>query len=130
MANEACGYQQIHQLLDNYFEGLYLADSAQLSKVFHDNAQYVNATAGQYLCLNKAQYMAVINNRVSPESRGDARYSKVLQIMFSGGALAHVTLTMDMLGNRYLDYLTLVLHENRWQIIAKVFEITGSASSG
>ena len=112
---------EISELMQAYFDGLYAADSAQLRQVFHPRLAYVCATEGDELCLDLDTYMARVDTRQPPAARAEIRQDEVKGISLVGERLAHVQARMTMMGRTYHDELTLIRHDERWQIVTKVF---------
>ena len=114
-------HAEIRDLMERYFEGLYQSDSAVLRTVFHDDLAYVNGTAGTYEHMNLDAYMARIDARTPPASRGDARDEVIERITLKGDRIGLVEARMAMLGRNYQDLLTLVHTEAGWRVLTKVF---------
>lgn len=113
--------------MEAYFTGLHQADSDILRTVFHPDAVYVNATAGDYLHHTMPDYMAIIDKRTSPETLGEPKSGEILSIELDGEQMAFVKARMSMLGRNYLDFLTFVKTDGRWQIMSKVFSYQATA---
>lgn len=111
----------IHGLMQRYFDGLYQSDSTVLRTVFHDDMAYVNGTARNYEHMDLKKYMARIDARTPPASRGDPREEVVERITLKGDRIGLVEARMTMLGRNYQDLLTLVQTEGGWRIMTKVF---------
>ena len=114
-------HRQVLRLMEVYFEGLYLADSAMLRTIFHPKLSYICATQGDEMYLDLETYLARIDNRVPPAQRGDPRDESVLEIAFGSDRIARITARMSMLGRDYLDFLTLVRDGADWRIVTKAF---------
>lgn len=114
-------YEQIITVLEAYFEGLYQADSDILRPLFHDDARYVNTVAGDYKNYSMIEYLTVVRDRTSPATLGQLREDHIISVEFDGENMGFAKLSMTMLGRKYLDYLTLMYSDNRWQIVSKVF---------
>lgn len=114
-------FKDVSTLMQDYFDGLYQADSQVLRGVFHPNLAYVCATKDDPLYLDLEQYMERIDAREAPAKRGDVRHEEVLSIAFVTPRLAHVTCRMALMGRDYVDHLTLVPHLGAWRIVTKVF---------
>lgn len=117
----AADYQAVVALMEQYFDGLYQADSAVLRQVFHPQLAYVCATRGDELYLDLESYMARIDQREAPAARGEERKEAILEIAFGNDRLAQVTARMTMMGRAYLDMLTLVKDGTDWRVVTKVF---------
>ena len=122
-------FNAVIAVLQDYFEGLYRSDTKILKKVFHPQAIYACASDGTLLALRMEEYFAVVDQRPSPASRGDARTDRVLSIDFIGPLTAVARVQCSILPKHFTDSLTLVLVEGRWQIISKVFHYELEAGS-
>lgn len=112
---------EIQELMTRYFEGLYQSDSQILRTVFHHDLTYVNGTAGTYEHMNLEAYMARIDARTSPASRGDERDEAVERITLKGDRIGLIEARMTMLGRNYQDLLTLIHTDDGWRVLTKVF---------
>ncbi len=111
----------ISQLMQRYFDGLYLSDSAGLESVFHPRAHYVCATGSELVYLTLSDYLALVAARPSPASRNEPRQDKIVSLEFAGPNTAAVR-AHCAIGNKYFtDLLTLIRIEGNWRIISKVF---------
>lgn len=112
---------EIRTLLGRYFEGLYHSDSKVLRSVFHADLSYVNGTAGTYEQMGLEAYMARIDARTPPASRGDPREEVIERIALKGDRIGIVEARMTMMGRNYQDLLTLINTEDGWRVLTKVF---------
>lgn len=115
-------------VLQVYFDGLHHSDTQRLRRVFHPRALYACATEGTLLALGMGEYFPLVEQRASPASRGDARADRIVSIEFAGPVTALARVECAILPKRFVDLLTLVKLEGRWQVIAKVFhyELAGA----
>lgn len=111
----------IRAVLQTYFDGLYQSDVARLREVFHPQAVYACATAEPVVILRMDEYFPIVEQRVSPASRGDARSDRILSIEFAGPVTALARVECALLPKHFTDLLTLIHVDGRWQVIAKVF---------
>ncbi|MEM7076817.1 MAG: nuclear transport factor 2 family protein [Pseudomonadota bacterium] len=111
----------IHALMGRYFDGLYHSDSKVLRTVFHEDLAYVNGTSGTYEHMDLEAYMARIDARTPPASRGDPREEVVERIALKGDRIGLVEARMTMLGRNYQDLLTLIHTDDGWRVLTKVF---------
>lgn len=108
-------------LLGQYFDGLHHSDTQRLRAVFHPQAIYASASDGALLHRTMADYFAVVDQRPSPASRNEARTDRILAIEFAGPVTGFARVACSIGPKRFIDLLTLVFLDGRWQIIAKVF---------
>lgn len=114
-------HDEIYHLLEQYFEGLYRSDSKTLRGVFHRDLAYVNGTAGTYEHMDLEAYMARIDARTPPASRGDPREEVVERITLKGDRIGVVEARMTMMGRNYQDLLTLIHTDDGWRVLTKIF---------
>jgi Putative lumazine-binding len=107
--------------LQIYLDGLYESDTTRLRQVFHPDAIYACATEGDLHKLSMAEYFPIVDQRPSPASRNDPRSDRILEIQFAGPVTAFARVECAIAPKSFIDFLTLVKLDGRWQIISKVF---------
>jgi hypothetical protein len=120
----AAAYEEVAALIQDYFDGLYYSDTQRLRHAFHPEAVYATASEDEPLILRMNEYFEVVDNRPSPASRGEHRTDHILSIEFAGPVTAVVKLQCSIYPKHFIDLLTLIRVDGRWQIIAKVFHFT------
>jgi Putative lumazine-binding len=115
-------------VVETYFDGLHHSDTGRLRSVFHPLAQYVTVSDGALLHRDMPTYFDVVDKRPSPASRGEARTDEIVSIEFAGPVTARVNLRCSIGARDFIDFLTLIHIEDRWQIISKVFHFSESES--
>jgi hypothetical protein len=114
-------FDEVVEVLGDYFDGLHHSDTARLRRVFHPHAHYFCATDGTLLHLDMDHYFPVVDQRPSPASQGHGRTDRVVAIEFAGPVTAFARLECSIPPKSFTDLLTLVKLEGRWQIVSKVF---------
>jgi hypothetical protein len=119
----------ITEVLATYFDGLYHSDSARLRQVFHPAARYVTASATPLQVWSMDEYFPVVDARPSPAAKGEARRDRVVSVELAGPVTAVARVDCRIAPKSFVDILTLVRVDERWQIISKVFhfELDGEA---
>lgn len=112
---------EVRELMGRYFDGLYHSDSKVLRTVFHSDLAYVNGTADTYEYMGLDAYMARIDARTPPASRGDPREETIERIALKGDRIGIVEARMTMMGRNYQDLLTLINTSDGWRVLTKVF---------
>ncbi len=115
--NDICG------VLQDYFDALHFCDVEKLRRVFHPRAIYATADEAPLLYRTMEDYLPVVAARQSPASRGEARRDHIDAIDLAGENTAVARVRCSIGQRDFVDFLTLVRVEGRWQIIAKVFQI-------
>lgn len=116
-------FATVAKVLGNYFDALHHCDTDKLADVFHTKAIYATADESSFLVRNMPEYTKVIAERESPAARGEPRRDVIDGIEFAGDNTARARVRCSIGSRDFVDYLTLVRDEGRWQIIAKVFQI-------
>lgn len=114
-------YNEVTRALIDLFDGLHHSDSQRLARIFHPQAHYMCATEGRLQHLTMNEYFAIVDERPSPASRRETRHDRIVSIEFAGPVTARVCLQCSMGPKFFIDFLTLVFLEERWQIVSKVF---------
>lgn len=112
---------EITSLVQAYLDGLYYCDTRLLAKVFHPLAVYATAVGSEPMLLRMHEYFPIVEKRDPPARTQAPRREEVLSIDVVGPATAMVKLTCTFFQKDYVDFLTLIRVDGRWQIIAKVF---------
>lgn len=114
-------HAEVIAVLQEYFDGLHHSDTRRLRRVFHPQALYATASNGVPLVLNLDQYFPIVEARPSPASQGEERTDEILSIEFAGPVTAMAKLRCSIRPRNFIDLLTLIHVDGRWQVIAKVF---------
>ena len=117
-------FNAVTRVLHDYFDGLYHSDTTILREVFHPAALYACATDGTLLKLGMDEYFPIVEQRQAPAARNEVRHDRIIGIEFAGPVTALARVECAIGPKRFSDFLTLVLVDGRWQIIAKVFHFT------
>jgi len=121
-------FQEVVPVLNTYFDGLYFSDTGRLRQVFHPRAQYVCASDGSLLYRTMDEYFPVVDARPSPASRNEPRRDRIVSIAFAGPVTAIATVTCAIGARHFIDLLSLIKLDGRWQIISKVFHAEEQAA--
>jgi hypothetical protein len=122
--NHGAAFAEVSAVLADYFDGLHHSDTARLRRVFHPDAHYFCATDGTLLHLDMAQYFPMVEKRPSPASQGHARTDRIVSVEFAGPVTAFARVECSIPPKDFIDLLTLVSLDGRWQIVSKVFHFT------
>ena len=124
MTPHAIAYAEVATLIQDYFDGLYHSDTPRLRGVFHPEAVYATASEGEPLILRMNEYFQIVDGRPAPASRGEHRTDQIVSIEFAGPVTAFAKLRCSIHPRHFIDFLTLIRVDDRWQIIAKVFHFS------
>ena len=120
--DQAAERARVEAVIQLYFDGLFHSDTARLRRVFHPQALYASAGGGQLVLLSMEEYFPVVDRRASPASLGQARHDRIVRVEFAGPHTALALVECRIHPKHFMDVLTFVLLEGRWQLISKVFD--------
>ena len=120
-------FDAIQQVLTVYFDALYMCDVEKLEQAFHPKAIYATADENPFLYRTMEDYVPVIQARVSPESKGEARLDVIDSIELAGDNTAFARVRCSIGERDFVDLLTLIRVDGKWRIISKVFQIIDRA---
>lgn len=121
MSAHLARYAEVVAVLQDYFDGLHHSDTQRLRRVFHPQAVYASASGPEPLVLRMEEYFPIVDARPSPAAKGEARTDEIVSIVFVGPVTALATLRCSIRPRHFVDLLTLIRSDERWQVIAKVF---------
>lgn len=103
----------------DYVEGMVLGDEGRLRRAFHPRACSIGHFDGGTEWDDREAFIAGCVAHADPPADGHVDW-RVLSVEVTGDT-AVMKLEDTWLGLRFTDTLTLMHHEGRWQIVAKVF---------
>lgn len=114
--NPQAASAQIHQILEQYCQGLHQGDVTLLRPLF--SADVVLKAPSIRRDLNT--WLALVESRPKPAQLGHPYGFRILQIEMRGEqAMAQVH--CPLLGQVYHDYLGLLFEQGRWVIVSKMY---------
>lgn len=117
-------FDTVKGVLETYFDGLYHADTERLAVVFHPKAIYATADETPLLYRTMDEYFEVVEKRVSPASRDEPRRDVINSIEFAGENTAFARVCCSIGSRDFIDFLTLVRTDGKWQILSKIFQMS------
>ena len=112
---------KIEKLVVNYFDLLYFADADLIEKCFFSEATVNSVEQGCLESIDMEGFAARISARPAPSSIKEHREDTLKSIEIESPSTAMVKVEVNILGDRYHDYLTLMKQGSEWRIITKVF---------
>src|SRR5690606_28075187 len=104
-----------------YFDGLYEGDTDKLGQVFCDQASLFIENDGALTVLPVPQWFERVANRPSPASNKAPRDDRILMVDRVGPVNAIAKVSCMLPPATYIDYLSLIKFDDRWQIVAKAY---------
>lgn len=116
-------YSGVVKVIHQYLDGLHHCDVEIFKQVFHPQAIYATADETPLLYRQMDEYFAIIAKRQSPASRGELRSEAIDDLQFAGENTAVARVRCAIADTQFVDFLTLIRTEGRWQIMSKIFQI-------
>ncbi len=106
--------------IEDYFDGIFHGDVAQLRRAFHPHARLTGIVGGEPYERDLDTYLNAVAERVSPEAGGETRQMRI-ETTAVEGRIGHVHARLAFMGKEYIDFLSLIHDGQRWSIIHKNF---------
>lgn len=115
-------YDDITSALGGYFDGIHFGDTDKLRQAFHPQAHLYSATDGEFVDMTLSDYLELVAGRQAPADGGHPRNDRIITLDLSGPETAHAKVELSVPPKYFVDYLTLLKIDGRWQIISKTFQ--------
>lgn len=109
----------IEAVVVDYLEGMIYGQTERLERAMHPRCMQAGHFNGQYEFFDRDTFIKSLEHEemLAP---GSPYHAEIISIEITGD-VAVVKVEDDCFGTSFTDYLTLIKHENRWQIVMKAF---------
>lgn len=120
--------QQIREVIQTYFDCMYESSAEKTHAAFHPAAKITGYLQGELAQMSVTDFAGfVTGQQPSPKRKGETARLDVIALDIAGDtAIARVR--DDYLGLTFLDTLSFLKTDGRWQIYNKLFHVEGPAS--
>ena len=112
----------IETVIKTYLDGLYEGDADKLAQVFHPTSALAQMHEGTLQITPRNAWFDGVRTRPSPKSKGLARHDEIVSIDVAGPTMAFVKLKCQIPPRYFVDQLSLLKIDGRWQVAQKVFQ--------
>ena len=112
--------QQIADVIENYFDGIFQGNVSLLREVFHPRALLFGNVKEQPYEKNLEEYLYAVQNRDSPMKLGEEKRMKIISIEVLGN-IGYAKLHVPIFDFSYHDFIALNKINGRWLIVNKLF---------
>jgi hypothetical protein len=114
----------IEATIKDYFDGLYDGDADKLARVFHPTSALTSIAPqdGTLQVMPRDTWLEWVKTRPSPRKSGLARDDAILSLDQPGPTMAFVKVKCQIPPRYFVDQLSLLKIEGRWQVVQKVFQ--------
>lgn len=113
----------LEQTIQLYFDGLYEGNADKLAQVFHPSSALTWEQDGQISILTRDEWLKLVRERPSPQSRQLARDDGILMLDHSSPTTAIVKVKCQIPPRHFTDYLNLIRVDGRWVVVQKVYAV-------
>ena len=114
-------YKALRQVLVNYIEGSYTADTRLLKSLFHDDAMMSGFLDGTLDIGTPQPFYDELEDNPSAKESGEA-YSAEITFMHIAGTMASAGMVEDnLLGVNYVNHFHLLKIDDAWKIMNKIY---------
>jgi Putative lumazine-binding len=112
----------IEGVIQSYLDGLYEGDAGKIASVFHPTSALTSvANDGALDITPRDKWLDKVRTRPSPKHQGLPRHDHVLTIDLVSPTMAYVKLKCAIPPRFFIDQLSLLKIDGRWQVAQKVF---------
>jgi hypothetical protein len=115
------------EVLSYYAEGLGKGDIDLLKKAFHPQALMSGYFGGELMLVPIDGLYELVRTHPSPAETGEPYAYEISNIQIIGETATGQIAETSYLGHNITDRFHLVKIEGRWQIVSKIFSVTGVA---
>lgn len=113
----------IEKVIQTYFDGLYEGDAAKLGSIFLPTSALASiGPDGKLQVIPRDQWLEMVKSRPSPLKNGLARDDGILHFDQPGPTMAFVKVKCQIPPRYFVDQLSLLKVDGKWQIAQKVFQ--------
>ncbi len=111
--------EAVEAVVVDYLEGMIYGQRDRLERAMHPKCMQAGHFGGAYEYFDRDTFISsVVGETALPP--GTPYRSEIVSVDMTGD-VAVVKVVDDCFGTTFTDYLTLIKHESRWQIVMKAF---------
>lgn len=109
----------VREVVTDYLEGMIYGQYERIRDAMHALCMQAGHYNGQYEFMPRDEFITAITpEKKEPVGTPIRSHISVIDIT---GDIAMIKVTDDCFGTTWTDYLTLIRHDGRWQIVMKAF---------
>lgn len=111
--------EAIRAVIRDYLEGMIYGQADRLQSAMHPLCMQAGHYKGNYEFFPRDEFIEALKSE-KMEAPGTPYKAEIISIDVTGD-VAVAKVNDDCFGTSFTDYLTLIKHEGRWQIVMKAF---------
>lgn len=120
----------IRQTIQTYFDGMYESSAEKTRTAFHPNATITGYLEDGLHEMSVDEFADFVASQQPSPSEQDAPARLDIVSVEISGETAIARVRDDYLGMTFLDSLSLLFADGRWQIYTKLFNVEGPVAAG
>lgn len=116
---EASDRTAIHAVIMDYLEGMVYGEPERLRRAMHPLCMQAGHYKGSYEFFPRDEFIEGL--KAEPKLPAGTRFRHAIVSLDITGDTAVAKVTDECFGTFFTDYLTLIRHDGRWQIVMKAF---------
>jgi len=118
-------YAAVRQVLENYIEGSYTADTVSLKSLFPQDSM-MSGFIGDTLDIGTPQpFYDELEESKSAKDSGEPYHGEIAFIHIAGPMASAGIVEDDLLGFNYVNHFHLLRIDDAWKIISKIYTTVG-----
>lgn len=109
----------IEAVVTDYLEGMIYGQPERLERAMHPLCMQAGHYNGEYEFFDRATFIEALKTE-EMQAPGTPYTGEIVSVEQTGD-VAVAKVTDDCFGTSFTDYLTLIRHDGRWQIVMKAF---------
>ena len=110
----------IEQLINDYFKALHSKDVATIEHIFWSHANITGYYEGEFVHSKLHDYLSILKRMSAPNMIGEDFDMDIVSIELKGNMAAVKTRYLFQ-ALEYVDFLSLLKIDDKWQIVQKTF---------
>ena len=110
----------IGKTIQTYFDGMHFGDTSRLRSAFHPDAFLFGYYHGEFSRMSFEDWMTEVEGMDKPSETGEV-FDMVIVSIDVTGPTAQVKVAELYAGVRYTAYLSLMIVEENWKIVNKLY---------
>ena len=111
--------EAIRRVVTDYLEGMIYGQAERLQSAMHPLCMQAGHYKGNYEFFSRDAFIEALKSE-KMEAPGTPYKAQIISIDVTGD-VAVAKVNDDCFGTSFTDYLTLIKHDGRWQIVMKAF---------
>lgn len=114
-------YAAVRQVLENYIEGSYIADTTLLKSLFHPDAAMSGYLDGTPDIGTPQPFYEELEENPSAKESGEVYHAEIVFIHIADAMASAGIVEDNLLGVNYVNHFHLLKIDGAWKIVSKIY---------